>query len=175
MLTIKQLKEDFEYPDAVTVDFQNDLLFIKQYLPVEKKYIMIRSVIDLLKLDEEPYNPIMGEILFDLNLVEEYSNILFENEDHADFFKTYDVLQCLGLIDIVIENIPKEEFDEIKRLYEEYLQMNLDYNKTISAAIPKALSSLLESPGVDDLENIDMSKYENVLGLLGKLGEKGHI
>lgn len=172
MLNYEKIKEDFVYPDAKTIDFMGEQLFIKQFLPLEDKYGIIYLCLMSLNLEEQCYNPLLGEALFEIELVKTYTNINFENVDDS-YFKQFDTLHCSGLIDLVIANIPKEEYEELQRLYEESIKHSIDYNSSIGHSITGLFSNL---PNLNtELEEIDTEKLEKGLEIVEKLSKDKHI
>lgn len=177
MIKLKDVREDFEYPDAKVVEFQEKDLFIKQYLPAKDKYGLIQGVIFLLGVNEGPVYPLLSEVLFYTELVKAYTNINFDDYKE-DFFKTYDILNISGLLELVIKNIPVEEYDEICELYEESVEEAKLYSKSMVSLIGTVVGlfkdGTIEKVG-QEIENFDIGKHEAVVGILEKLGNEQHI
>lgn len=174
-ISLKQLKEDFEYPDANVVDFNEAQLFVKQYLPAEQKYGLISGTIYLLGLEEGPFNPFLSEVVFENELVKAYSNVSFE-DFNENVFKTHDILNISGLIDTVIKNIPVEEYEALCQLYEDAIEERIKYNHSSISLLMTASAVILEFfKAGEEIENFDISKYEAVEGILKRLGEQKHI
>ena len=173
MLKFNELLEEFEYPDATVIDYKGKDIFIKQYLPAEDKYGLIYTSVESLDLANKPYNSLTAEILFDLDVVRYYSNINFDEVD-VSYFKQFDVLQLNGLIDLVIKNIPVEEYEELKRCYEEVIQSTIAYNNSVGNSI-QGLFSNLPSLG-EELDGIqDPEKLQLVTEMIEELRKNEHI
>jgi len=172
MLKFDKLAEDFVYPDAKMVSFKDEDIYIKQYLPLMEKYQLIYVCILSLNLNQQPYHPLTSEALFDIELVNFYTNIDLDNTE-ATYFRKFDVLHHLGLIDLVIENIPVAEYEEMQRLYEKTINAILEYNQGIGNALKSLLS---DSMGMSqDLEGIDEEKLAKGLEVVEKLTKEKHI
>ncbi len=172
MIYFNDIQENFEYPDAKTIEWKGQQIFIKQYLPLSRKYTLLYSVVGGLFLDKEPYNPLLGEALFDLEIVKEYTNINFDDVSES-YFKQFDVLHINGIVDLVIENIPKEEYEEIQRLYHEIIKSSIDYYSTLGTSIRSLLDNV---PNLEDeVENLDMEAIEKAQEVIEKLSKEKHI
>jgi len=176
MISLKNLKEDFEYPDAKVVEFEEEMLFVKQYLSAADKYGLIDRCLLSLRLHERPLNPVLSEILFEVELVRAYSNISFE-EFRDGIFKEHDVLNLTGLIDLVIKNIPVEEYENVCEMYEQALAEAKEYHQSLVNLANSIISGLasLTVEANEELENFDVEKYEAVAGILKKLTDEKHI
>ncbi len=177
MITIKQLKEDFQYEDAVAVEYKDSTLFIKQYLPAEDRFKMVSGILLLLGLDQGSYSPILSEILFETEVVKYYSNIIFDTDDQDDFFKTHDILDQTGVIDLVIKNIPVDEYEKTVRLYEETIEKEITYNSSIANVISKVITELPELLTVvgKEIKDFNPENMDGIVNYLQDLGSKGHI
>jgi hypothetical protein len=172
MLKYSNLKEEFEYPEAKVVEFKGEQIFIKQFLPTDKKYGILYICLMSLDLQKQPYNPLLGEILFDLEIVKEYSNIEFDDEIDSSF-KQFDILQYSGLIDLIIENIPQEEYEEMQRLYNETIEYQINYNSNIGNSINSLFDNL---PNLNqELEGLDPEQLEKGMEIIEKLSKEQHI
>ncbi len=168
MLNYGKLKENFEYPDAKVVEFNEEQIFVKQYLPSEDKYGIIYVCLMSLDLQKQSYNPLLAEILFDVYVIKEYTNIIFEEVDDS-YFKQFDVLHTLGVIDLAIANIPKEEYEELQRVYYEAIEEAIKYNGNIGNSINDLFTK------VDDMGEIDPEQIAKGMEIVEKLSKEQHI
>ena len=177
MIEFKKFQENFEYPDAKVVEFEGEDLFIKQYLPMNKKYDIIQVTIFMIGLKEGKASPILSEVVFHNELVEAYTNINFESSKQ-EFFKTYDILNLSGLLELIISNIPVSEYEEICKLYEECLEEAKQHSRSfvslIGAIVEAITDGSLQNIG-QEINDFDVNKHEAVLGILKKLGDEQHI
>ena len=160
---IKQVKLN----DEITIE-------VKQYLPIQEKLALIGRVIELAHMQDENYsNPVKAAVFRDLEIVECYTNISFTDKQKEDPAKLYDLLYSTGIMKIILDNIPEDEYtkivigvkDSIEAIYnyqnsvfgildnlkKDYSNMDLDVNE-ISSKLTNA-------------ENLDLIK-----DILTKLG-----
>ena len=177
MIEIKDFKEDFEYPDAKAVDFEGKDLFVKQYLPAEQKYQFIDRMITVMGVNEHSLKPLLSDILFNVYIVEFYSNIILADEDHSEIFKTYDILNTKGIIDLVIENIPAKEYQEVCHFYDETLKETIKYNQSFACLLRNVIEgvSSFMTDAEESIEGFDPEKYEAISGIIKKLSDEKHI
>lgn len=156
-----------KFNDEITIE-------VKQYLPIQEKLELLGRVIELAHSQDENFsNPVKAAAFRDLEVVFAYSNISFTDKQKEDIAKLYDLLLSSGVLNLVISNIPKEEYeaivvgldDSIKAVYayqnsvygildglqQDYDDLNFDVNE---------ISSKLTNP-----ETLDLVK-----GVLTKLG-----
>ena len=108
------------------------------------KYGLIEGAIFLLGLNEGPLNPLLSEVVFEIELVKAYSSVSFEDFNEG-VFKEYDILDKSGIIEAVIKNIPVQEYEEICRLYNETLKETMEYNKSLLALLTGIIGNLSNS------------------------------
>lgn len=82
---------------------------IKQYLPINDKLIAISNVLNNSADDNNFANPVKVEMYMMLEMVFNYTNISFTDKQKEDLVKLYDTLQSAGFFDKVRENIPELE------------------------------------------------------------------
>lgn len=92
------------------VNFCEQEIEVKQYLPITEKYDLIMISLQQAK-EDNIHNKIKLTVFFHLNLVFSYTNLFFTPEEREDLFGLYDILQSSGFIQNIINAIPKEEYD----------------------------------------------------------------
>ena len=95
------------------INYNEQIIEIRQYLPVNDKLILISNVINSSYDRNNFYNPIKVEIFSMLNIIEKYTNITFTEKQKEDPCKLYDLLESSGLINLIINEIPKEEYETL--------------------------------------------------------------
>ena len=171
MVKFSEIKENFEYPDAKIVEFKGKDIFVKQYLPTDEKYGLLFVSIAPLSLETKPYNPLVGEILFDTEVVKYYSNIEFDEEESS--FKIFDILQVEGLMDLIVKAIPIDEYEELQRLHKEYIEYTLEFNGNLANGLQSLLSDLPQiMHEFDDLDPEVLAKGQE---MVKQLTEEKHI
>lgn len=105
-----------------TIEFNDQSIEIKQYLPIEKKAELIGDVVNIVATDFNFSNPIKYEVFSTLYIVEYYTNISFTDKQKEDPSKLYDLLISSGLSESIFVEIPRTEytfiFDGIKNTLE---------------------------------------------------------
>lgn len=156
--SIKEVKLN----DEITVE-------VKQYLPIQEKLGLIGRVIELAHEQDANYsNPVKISVYRELELVFAYTNITFTDKQKEDSAKLYDMLVSSGVLKIIIDSIPTEEYRSIscgidasiKAIYQ-YQNSALgildgiknNYNETEFdvESLQKAVNDLSSSPLVKDI------------------------
>lgn len=147
-----------------TFDFENQTIEVKQYLPVEDKYDLV--MIALQKSREgNIYNAIKVDVYFHLNLVYLYTNLSFTDKQKENEFKIYDALVSSGLLDMIIENIPEDEYEELFGYLAELEDDAMMTNHSASALIQSFINDLPKNAqaAANIVDNFDQSKYQAVI------------
>lgn len=109
-------KLGLKFQDEIkTLEWGEQVIEIKQYLPLEKKLELIGDVINR-SWDPNAnfYNPCQYEVLISFEMVKAYTNITFTEKQEKDFYKTYDLLDSNDLITKILDIIPANEYNFIK-------------------------------------------------------------
>lgn len=96
-----------------TVKIGNYDIEVKQYLPVNDKLDLIARVLNGAHDENNFPNPIKIEVLGALEIIMAYTNLSFTEKQKEDVAKLYDLFDSNGLIDLIVNAIPKEEYDFI--------------------------------------------------------------
>lgn len=96
--------------DIKTIEYNGQNIEIKQYLPINEKLELISNAISQAHDQNNFSNPIKLEIFIHLELIQFYTNINLTDKQKEDIPKLYDLFKSTGLLDIIILNIPKEEY-----------------------------------------------------------------
>ena len=99
--------------DVKIVDFNEQDIEVKQYLPVNEKLELISNVINLSHDDNNFANPVKVSIFTTLEIMYAYTNINFTDKQKEDPAKLYDMLISSGLVKKIVSMIPEEEYHEI--------------------------------------------------------------
>ena len=95
------------------IEFNNQAIEIKQYLPVNEKMEMIQTVSQKAIDDTYFANPAKIQVFISLEIVYHYTNINFTEKQKEDEAKLYDLIYVNGLLHKIIEAIPQDEYDFI--------------------------------------------------------------
>ena len=96
-----------------TVEFNEQVIEVKQYLPINEKLGVISTVLNLSAGDYSFANPVQVEILTALEMIYAYTNINFTEKQKAEPAKLYDMIKSSGLMQIIFDAIPEEEYETV--------------------------------------------------------------
>ena len=91
------------------IEWNNQKIEIKQYLPIGEKLDLISRVINFSTDDHVFYNPCKVEIFELIEIILTYTNINITDKQSEDILKLYDLFVSSGFADKVKEVIPEEE------------------------------------------------------------------
>ena len=119
--SVKQVK----FNDEITIE-------VKQYLPIQDKLKLIGDVVMKAHEQDANYsNPVKADVFTDLEVIFAYSNIAFTDKQKEDLPKLYDMLKSSGMLDIVINNIPDEEYLNIVEGVAESIEAIYKYQNSV--------------------------------------------
>jgi hypothetical protein len=96
---------------VVELHINEQVIEVKQYLPVNDKLGLISRVINSSADKNNFANPVKIEMFGALEILYAYTNLSFTEKQKEDVCKLYDLLESNGIIDKVINAIPKKEYD----------------------------------------------------------------
>ena len=99
--------------DVNYIEFNEQTIEVKQYLPVNNKLELISNVINASHDDNNFANPVKVSIFTTLEILYAYTNINFTDKQKEDPTKLYDMLISSGLVAAVINTIPETEYHEV--------------------------------------------------------------
>ena len=97
----------------VNIEFNEQIIEVKQYLPVEEKLELITNVLELSHDSNNFSNPIKVQVYTALEIIDKYTNISFTEKQKENPTKLYDLLNGNGLLEKIIDAVPQIEYDEI--------------------------------------------------------------
>lgn len=94
-----------------TVEFNDQAVEVKQYLPIAEKAELISRVLNN-SVDDDAgyYNNLKLDMWLALEIVYAYSNISFTEKQKSDPMKLYDLLSSNKLLNLIIGLVPESEF-----------------------------------------------------------------
>lgn len=95
----------------VNIHFNEQVIEVKQYLPVEDKLELMSRVLDLAHDSNNFSNPVKLDVYLILEIFDKYTNISFTEKQKEIPTKLYDLLVGNGLVEQVLSAIPKEEYE----------------------------------------------------------------
>ena len=94
-----------------TVEFNDQTVEVKQYLPIAEKAELISRVLNNSGDDDAGYyNNLKLDMWLALEIVYAYSNISFTEKQKSDPMKLYDLLSSNKLLNLIIGLVPESEF-----------------------------------------------------------------
>lgn len=96
-----------------TINYNGQVIEVKQYLPVNDKLELISNVINLSSDDNNFANPVKVSVFAVLEIVEAYTNISFTAKQKEDPCKLYDLLVGNGVSTSILGLIPELELAEL--------------------------------------------------------------
>lgn len=99
--------------DIKNIEFNEQIIEVKQYLPINEKLELISSVINSAADENNFSNPIKENVFLMLEILYHYTNINFTDKQKEDPVKLYDLVVSSGLVNKVTDLIPEEELDEV--------------------------------------------------------------
>lgn len=140
-----------------TFNFNEQVIEVKQYLPVNEKLALISNVINQ-SIDENNFNnPLQVEVFTLLEIVYNYTNINFTDKQKEDSAKLFDMLYSSGFIAEVLDNIPNKEYGEIIEYTNKSIKAYYDYKNSVMG--------ILENISADYSNlNLDATEIQKKLG-----------
>ena len=99
--------------DIKNIEFNEQIIEVKQYLPINEKLELISSVINSAADENNFSNPVKENVFLTLEILYHYTNINFTDKQKEDPVKLYDLVVSSGLVNKITDLIPEEELDEV--------------------------------------------------------------
>ena len=99
--------------DIINIHFNDQIIEVKQYLPIEDKLDLIANVINASADANNFANPVKTNLFTSLEILYFYTNINFTDKQKEDVAKLYDLVYSSDLMQIVINAIPEIEYSSI--------------------------------------------------------------
>lgn len=150
--------------EVKTFEFNDHTIEVKQYLNSNDKYDLI--MVTLQKSEEDGiYNSFKLDLFFALNLVYMYTNLSFTEKQKEDEVKLYDLLKSSNFIDMMLDCIPEDEYNELLNAIETIAKEKMKYSTTAGAVIQKIISDLPKNAqaAMEIVNSFDKEKYKEVL------------
>ena len=157
-----------------TIDINNNVIEIKQYLPVNDKLALISKVVNLSHDSDNNFpNPIKVEIIGTLEIIYAYTNLSFTDKQKEDIGKLYDLLESNGVVTAIIEQIPEEEYSFVINGINETIEAVYKYQNSVLGildSISQDYSNLeLDATKIQN-EIADPENLKLLKGIMTKLG-----
>lgn len=140
--------------DIVNIAFNDQVIEVKQYLPVNDKLHLISNVINQSADDNNFANPIKVNVFTVLEMIDFYTNISFTEKQKEDPTKLYDLIVSNDLARMIARNIPQVELDALMSGIKDSIEAIYTYKNSVLG--------ILESVSADyDHMNLDVNDLYN--------------
>ena len=131
-----------------TVEYNDQTIEVKQYLPIAEKSELITRVLNN-SVDENTgyYNLLKLDMNLGLEIVYAYSNISFTEKQKEDPMKLYDMLNACKVLNLIIGLVPDGEFYYLNKTTHEMANNIVSYRNSVMG-IMEAIST--------DYSNLDL-------------------
>lgn len=123
------------------LNFSGQKIQIKSYLGVEEK----ASIISL-AVRGALYEGIVSEVLMDayfhIFIIENYTDIVFEDSNVEDILINYDKIISNGLLDQILNSIPEEEYNYLIDSLNTFKQQVIEYSRSYAATMEQNQESI---------------------------------
>ena len=155
------------------IEFNEQTIEVKQYLPVEEKLELITKVLELSHDSNNFSNPVKVSVYTTLEIIEKYTNVNFTEKQKENPTKLYDLLVGNGFAATVIKAIPEPEYDEILTGIKQTIKSVYKYQNSV-LGILDTISQDYSNLNLDATEIqkklADPNNMELLKGIMTKLG-----
>ena len=128
-------------PQCFTEFFLNEqIIEVKNYLPVNEKLELISNVINLSADDNNFANPVKVMVYSTLEIIEAYTNISFTDKQKENPTKLYDLFEGNGVTGMIFNAIPEDELMMLENAIKESVEAVYKY-KNSAMGIMEAIST----------------------------------
>jgi hypothetical protein len=117
--------------DIKNVEFNGQIIEVKQYLPINEKLELISNVINASADDKNYANPVKIDVFTAFEIFDFYTNINFTEKQREDIPKLYDMLVSSGLYAATVNAIPAAELKVITEGIEKSIKAVYDYKTSL--------------------------------------------
>jgi hypothetical protein len=155
-----------------TIEYNGQIIEVKQYLPVNDKLGLISDVINS-AADGNFANPIKVDVYAAIYIIEAYTNLIFTDKQKEDICKIYDLISGNGLLEEIVSTIPEEEYGTLWSGIKRSINALYDYKNSVLGILEQVSAdySALDYEATDIQKKIaDPKNMELLRGVLSKLG-----
>jgi hypothetical protein len=166
-LGIKSIKE------TENIIFNEQNIEIKKYLPINEKLKIVEKMLEYSSDDKRFYNVGKIEVYLTLEIIYNYTNIVFTDKQKEDPTKLYDNIVNSELMETIISMIPEKEIEFLKNLVDDSIKSIYQYTNSalgILDAITQDYSNLNLDASEIQAKLADPSNLELLKNVLTKLG-----
>ena len=117
--------------DVKEVKFNDQIIEVKQYIPIEEKLNIIANVLNNSVDDTGYYNIVKVNTFTVLELIYNYTNISFTDKQKENPHKLYDAIVSSELNNVIFNEIPKLEIDYLYECIRDQIQAVYQYRNSV--------------------------------------------
>ena len=147
---------------TITISEGNEIKVL-QYLPIHQKNDLIQISLQSAK-EGGVYNELKLEMYFNIYLVFMYTDLVFSDEQRKDIETLYDELESSGLLDEILANMNRNEYDFLIDLLEKTKANNEKKDMSAAGVLQAFIQDLPKNAtnAAEILKDVDLSKYKEV-------------
>lgn len=118
--------------DIIPIHIGDQVINVKQYLPIEDKLALIAQVIENAHdIDNNFSNPLKVDVYTCLEIVDAYTDISFTEKQKEDAPGTYDKIISSGIWTMIHQAIPTHEYDGLVVAIQDTIKAYYAYRNSI--------------------------------------------
>ena len=160
--------------EVKTVNVNNNVIEVKQYLPINDKLALISRVINLSHDSSSNFaNPVQVEVIGTIEIIMAYTNLSFTEKQKEDYAKLYDLLEENGITKDLISAIPEDEYAFLIDGINESIEAVYKYQNSVLGildSVAQDYSNLEFDASKIQQELADPQNLELLKGIMSRLG-----
>ena len=160
--------------EVKTVNINNNVIEVKQYLPINDKLALISRVINLSHDSSNNFaNPVQVEVIGTIEIIMAYTNLSFTEKQKEDYAKLYDLLEENGITKDLISAIPEDEYTFLIDGINESIEAVYKYQNSVLGildSVAQDYSNLEFDASKIQQELADPQNLELLKGIMSRLG-----
>ena len=160
--------------EVKTVNINNNVIEVKQYLPINDKLALISRVINLSHDSSNNFaNPVQVEVIGTIEIIAAYTNLSFTEKQKEDYAKLYDLLEENGITKDLIGAIPEDEYAFLIDGINDSIEAVYKYQNSVLGildSVAQDYSNLEFDASKIQQELADPQNLELLKGIMSRLG-----
>ena len=160
--------------EVKTVNINNNVIEVKQYLPINDKLALISRVINLSHDSSNNFaNPVQVEVIGTIEIIAAYTNLSFTEKQKEDYAKLYDLLEENGITKDLISAIPEDEYAFLIDGINDSIEAVYKYQNSVLGildSVAQDYSNLEFDASKIQQELADPKNLELLKGIMSRLG-----
>lgn len=173
VVKFSDLIEDVEkYDNSIPVQIHGKDVLIKNYLPMSEKIKFVQNVLNNSADDNNFPNLMKIDVCFAYEIITQYTNITFTEEEQKDLTKLYDELLRSRVYSAVCNAIPSGEFETITNYTHTIIEEFYKQQNSAMGIMEKVTSdySNLDFEANDIREKLQSGDFNFLKEVLEKMG-----